>query len=70
MAVTDLRRKVAWLIAIRAVVSTLLLGSAIFARITSPKFGVFGRAGEMSGLAFAARGAAVVRDELFTFNIQ
>jgi two-component system sensor histidine kinase PilS (NtrC family) len=36
MAITDLRRKVARLIAIRAVVSTILLGSAIFARITSP----------------------------------
>ena len=27
---TDLRRKVAWLIAARAVISTILLGSAIF----------------------------------------
>ena len=36
MAVTDLRRKVSRLIAIRAVISTILLGSAIFARITSP----------------------------------
>jgi len=33
---TDLRRRVAWLIAIRAVISTILLGSAIFARITTP----------------------------------
>src|SRR5688572_17625675 len=33
---TDLRRRVAWLIAVRAVISTILLGSAIFARITTP----------------------------------
>ena len=33
---TELRRKVAWLIAVRAVISTILLGSAIFARITAP----------------------------------
>src|SRR5688572_4872719 len=33
---TELRRKVAWLIAVRAVISTILLGSAIFARITTP----------------------------------
>jgi two-component system sensor histidine kinase PilS (NtrC family) len=33
---TDLRRKVAWLIAVRAVISTILLGSATFARITAP----------------------------------
>jgi two-component system sensor histidine kinase PilS (NtrC family) len=33
---TELRRKVARLIAVRAVVSTILLGSAIFARITTP----------------------------------
>src|SRR3954469_20240291 len=31
-----LRRKVAWLIAVRAVISTILLGSATFARITTP----------------------------------
>src|SRR3984893_15002130 len=36
MMITDLRRKVAQLIAIRAVISTILLGSAIFARIPSP----------------------------------
>jgi two-component system, NtrC family, sensor histidine kinase PilS len=36
MAITDLRRKVSRLIAIRAVISTILLGSAVFARITSP----------------------------------
>jgi hypothetical protein len=35
--------------------------------MTSPKFGVFARADETSDLAFAARGAAVVRPELFTF---
>src|SRR5712691_188604 len=33
---TQLRRKVGWLIAIRAVISTLLLGSATFAQITAP----------------------------------
>jgi two-component system sensor histidine kinase PilS (NtrC family) len=32
---TDLRRKVAWLIFIRAIISTILLGSATFARITA-----------------------------------
>ena len=33
---SELRRKVAWLIAIRAIISTLLLGSATFAQITAP----------------------------------
>jgi len=33
---TGLRRKVAWLIAIRAIISTLLLGSAIFMQFTAP----------------------------------
>jgi two-component system sensor histidine kinase PilS (NtrC family) len=33
---TDLRRRVAWLIGIRAIVSTILLGGAIVAQITSP----------------------------------
>jgi two-component system sensor histidine kinase PilS (NtrC family) len=33
---TDLRRRVAWLIAIRAVISTMLLGGAIVAQVTSP----------------------------------
>lgn len=33
---TELRRKVAWLIVVRAVISTTLLGSAIFARVTAP----------------------------------
>jgi two-component system sensor histidine kinase PilS (NtrC family) len=32
---TELRRKVAWLIGVRAIVSTILLGSATFARITA-----------------------------------
>ena len=32
----ELRRKVAWLIIVRAVISTILLGSATFARITAP----------------------------------
>ena len=32
--VTGLRRKVAWLIAIRAIISTILLGSAIVTQIT------------------------------------
>src|SRR5436189_1808461 len=36
MADTSLRRKVGWLIAIRAVISTLLLGTATFAQITAP----------------------------------
>jgi two-component system sensor histidine kinase PilS (NtrC family) len=33
---TGLRRKVGWLIAIRAIISTLLLGSAIVAQVTAP----------------------------------
>src|SRR5947209_19743918 len=33
---TDLRRKVRWLIAIRAIISTVLLGGATFAQITAP----------------------------------
>ena len=33
---TQLRRKVAWLIAIRAVISTILLGSATFTQLTAP----------------------------------
>ena len=33
---TDLRRKLGWLIAARAVVSTLLLGGAVVAQIKSP----------------------------------
>ena len=36
MSDTDLRRNVAWLIAIRAVISTILLGSATFTRVTDP----------------------------------
>src|SRR2546429_8896235 len=36
MLETELRRTVAWLIAIRAVIGTILLGSATFAQITSP----------------------------------
>src|SRR5882757_5504671 len=33
---TDLRRKLRWLIAIRVVISTVLLGGAIVAQITAP----------------------------------
>jgi two-component system sensor histidine kinase PilS (NtrC family) len=33
---TELRRNVAWLIIVRAIVSTMLLGSATFAQITAP----------------------------------
>ena len=33
---TDLRRRVAWLIVIRAIISTVLLGTATFARVTTP----------------------------------
>ena len=36
MIATELRGKVAWLIGVRAVISTLLLGGAIFAQITAP----------------------------------
>jgi two-component system, NtrC family, sensor histidine kinase PilS len=36
MLETDLRRKLAWLIGIRAVISTLLLGGATFAQIAAP----------------------------------
>src|SRR5204862_344253 len=33
---TELRRKVAWLIVVRAAIGTILLGSATFARVTAP----------------------------------
>jgi two-component system sensor histidine kinase PilS (NtrC family) len=36
MIETELRRKLAWLIAIRAIISTVLLGGATFAQITAP----------------------------------
>src|SRR5690348_442479 len=36
MALTGLRRNVAWLIAVRAIVSTILLGSATVTQITAP----------------------------------
>jgi two-component system, NtrC family, sensor histidine kinase PilS len=36
MITSDLRRRVAWLIGIRAIISTLLLGGAIVAQVTSP----------------------------------
>src|SRR5918911_133209 len=36
MAATELRGKVRWLITIRAIISTILLGSAIVAQITAP----------------------------------
>src|SRR2546423_9250541 len=36
MVATELRRKVRWLITIRALISTILLGSAIVAQITAP----------------------------------
>ena len=36
MIITDLRRRVAWLIAIRAIIGTLLLGGAIVAQVTAP----------------------------------
>src|SRR5688572_1781666 len=36
MIATDLRRRVAWMIAIRPIVSTMLLGGATVAQITSP----------------------------------
>src|SRR6478752_1017177 len=36
MIESGLRRKIAWLIAIRAIVSTILLGSAIVTQITAP----------------------------------
>ena len=32
----DLRRRVAWLIGIRAIISTILLGGAIVAQVTAP----------------------------------
>src|SRR5580704_13375209 len=38
MADTDLRRQVAWLIVIRVIVSTILLGAASGARIDAPGF--------------------------------
>src|SRR2546427_13110274 len=33
---TELRRTVAWMIAVRAVIGTILLGSATFAQLTAP----------------------------------
>src|SRR5713101_6871672 len=33
---SELRRKVAWLIAVRAIISTILLGSATFTQLTAP----------------------------------
>ncbi len=36
MIETDLRRRLAWLISVRAVISTLLLGGAVVAQITAP----------------------------------
>jgi two-component system sensor histidine kinase PilS (NtrC family) len=36
MVDTGIRRKLAWLIGVRAVISTMLLGGAIFAQITAP----------------------------------
>jgi two-component system, NtrC family, sensor histidine kinase PilS len=36
MIATELRRRVAWLIGIRAIISTLLLGGAIVAQVTAP----------------------------------
>ena len=33
---TDLRRTVAWMIAVRAIIGTILLGSATFAQVTAP----------------------------------
>src|SRR3954468_16454670 len=36
MPTSDLRRKLRWLIAIRAVISTVLLGGATVAQITAP----------------------------------
>ena len=36
MITSDLRRRVAWLIGIRAIISTLLLGGAIVAQVTAP----------------------------------
>src|SRR5881628_910142 len=36
MIESGLRRKIAWLIAIRAIISTVLLGSAIFTQVTAP----------------------------------
>ena len=36
MIITDLRRRVAWLIAIRAIIGTLLLGGAVVAQVTAP----------------------------------
>ena len=38
---TDLRRKLQWLIAIRAVISTVLLGGAMFAQITAEPSATF-----------------------------
>src|SRR5216117_3443905 len=38
---TELRRKVAWLIAIRAIIGSALLGSATFMQVTAPSIAAF-----------------------------
>ena len=37
MLETELRRKVAWMMVIRAIIGTILLGTATFARVTAPE---------------------------------
>jgi two-component system, NtrC family, sensor histidine kinase PilS len=50
---TELQRKVAWLIVIRAIISTLLLGTATFAQITAPGSFAVDPLFSLIGLTFA-----------------
>jgi two-component system, NtrC family, sensor histidine kinase PilS len=50
---TELRRKLAWLIAIRAIVSTILLGSATLIELTAPGSFPIGRFFFLIGLTYA-----------------
>ena len=50
---TELRRKLAWLIAVRAIASTILLGSATLIEITAPGSFPIGRFFFLIGLTYA-----------------
>src|SRR5439155_12920480 len=50
---TELRRKLAWLIAIRAIVSTIMLGSATLIELTAPGSFPIGRFFFLIGLTYA-----------------
>src|SRR5437867_1453440 len=57
---TELRRKLAWLIAIRAIVSTILLGSATLIELTAPGSFPIGRFFFLIGLTDALTGSALI----------